>query len=311
MDNTVVELISGEESAGERLDVFLSRNTGFSRTSCGRLVEEGAVKVCGGEADKNHRMKPGDRVSVVLPELKETDATPEDIPLDVVYEDDDLIIVNKPAGMVVHPAAGTEAGTLVNALLYRCGDTLSGIGGEKRPGIVHRIDKETSGLIAVAKNDACHAALSEQLKTRTMGRVYLAVCRGVIKEDRGTIDRPIGRHPKDRKKMAVVAGGRNAVTDYTVLRRFSGWTYLKLELRTGRTHQIRVHLASAGHPLMGDKVYGGGATAFEKKHADLLPGQLLHAKELHLIHPGSGKKMSFEAPLPDNFLKILDLLERQ
>ena len=301
-----------EAQEGKRLDLYLAQAAEISRSLAARHIEEGRVLLNGSPAGKNVRVSAGQSVELDPPPPVPAAARPEEIPLDIVYEDADLVVVNKPAGMVVHPAAGNPDGTLVNALLAHCGDSLSGIGGELRPGIVHRIDKETSGLIAVAKNDRAHLALSAQLKDKTMHRVYLAVAAGGFPADSGRIDKPIGRSPKDRKKMAVVPAdrGRSAATRYTVLERYPGWTLLRLELDTGRTHQIRVHLSSVGHPLMGDRVYGGAPGRFETLHKDLLPGQLLHAKELELIHPATGEKMRFTSPLPPNFERILEILRQ-
>lgn len=240
-----------------------------------------------------------------------SEALPENIPIDVLYEDSELIVVNKPKGMVVHPAAGNYTGTLVNALLYHCKDGLSGINGVIRPGIVHRIDKDTAGLLVVAKNDSSHLSLASQIKERKADRVYHAVVTGSLKEDEGTINKPIGRHPSDRKKMAVVQDGREAVTHYRVLRRFSGYTYVEVRLETGRTHQIRVHFSSIGHPLMGDTVYGGGSTLFEKKNPSLFSGQTLFAKTVGFIHPSTAEHKVIEAPLPEWFEKILAALEKR
>lgn len=271
--------------------------------------------VNGRAAAKNLKLGAGDTVEIVLPEPEPDEALPENIPLDVVYEDNDIIIINKPSGMVVHPAAGNPNGTLVNALLYHCGDSLSGIGGVMRPGIVHRIDKDTSGLIAVAKNDAAHLSLSEQLKTHSMRRVYFAVAVGGFKVDAGTVDAPIGRCPVDRKKMAVIKDpekrAREAVTHYEVLERYGGFTHIKCELETGRTHQIRVHMSYIGHPLFGDELYGGGHTKFERECKKLNEGQCLHAGKLILTHPRTGELMTFEAPLPEGFCEILEKLENR
>ena len=253
-------------------------------------------------------------VEIELPEPTECEALPEDIPLDVVYEDDDIIVINKPSGMVVHPAPGNYSGTLVNALLYRCQGSLSGIGGVMRPGIVHRIDKDTSGLLVVAKNDLAHAALSEELKYHGIEREYHALVKGGFSEDTGKVDEPIGRHPIDRKKMAVLRGGesaREAVTHYEVVGRYGSITHLKLLLETGRTHQIRVHMSFIGHPLLGDEVYGKSKIPFEKRHAPLLSGQALHARRLSLTHPRTGERMHFECPLPDEFKKLLEILEKE
>ena len=252
---------------------------------------------------KNGRPEDGDERTVQLPEPEPADVLPQDIPLDVVYEDADVIVVNKPVGLVVHPAPGHPDGTLVNALLYHCGDSLSGINGELRPGIVHRIDRDTSGLIIAAKNDAAHLSLAAQLEDHTLSRVYECLAQGNLREDEGTIDAPIGRSPKDRKKMAVVAGGRRAVTHYRVLGRYSGCTHAQCRLETGRTHQIRVHMAYTGHPLLGDTVYGGRAVKG-------LAGQCLHARRLTFVHPRTGVPITVECPLPDWFTAVLNKLER-
>ena len=301
--------------AGVRADVFAAQVTGLSRSAAARLMEEGHITLEGKTVTKNTKLCEGDVLSVELPEPEPSEALPENIPLDIVYEDEDIIVVNKPVGMVVHPAAGNPNGTLVNARLYHCGDQLSGIGGVIRPGIVHRIDKDTSGLLVVAKNDAAHLSLSEQLKTHTVSRVYEAIALGNIKTDAGTVNAPIGRHPTDRKKMAVVRGeglsAREAITHYTVVERFGSMTYVRCELETGRTHQIRVHLSSIGHPLLGDSVYGGANTRFEADHRALITGQCLHAGKLKLIHPTTQKPMQFEAPMPKEMQKLLDILRRQ
>lgn len=297
---------------GTRLDLFAAAEAGLTRSAAAKLSEDGFITVNGREAAKNRKLNTGDTVEIVLPEPEPDEAVPQNIPLDVVYEDNDIIVINKPSGMVVHPAAGNPDGTLVNALLYHCGDSLSGIGGVMRPGIVHRIDKDTSGLIAVAKNDEAHLSLSEQLKTHSMRRVYFAVAVGGFKVDGGTVDAPIGRCPTDRKKMAVIRDpekrAREAVTHYEVLERYSGFTYIKCELETGRTHQIRVHMSSIGHPLVGDTVYGGGVSPFEHKHKAYISGQCLFASRLTLIHPRTREQMSFFAPLPDSFENLLRIL---
>ena len=298
-------VIEATESA-ERIDALLARSVeGLTRSAAQRLLEQGAVTLAGSSVKKNHKTTPGERFQVVLPEPEAPAPVPEDIPLDVVYEDADLIVVNKPRGMVVHPAPGHPDGTLVNALLFHCGDTLSGVGGEKRPGIVHRIDKDTSGLLIAAKNDFAHRALSEQLKDRSLSRTYEAVVRGNLREDAGTVDRPIGRHPTDRKRMAIVPGGRPAVTHWQVIARYKGYTHVRCKLETGRTHQIRVHMASLGHPLLGDFTYG--APSPEKG----LEGQCLHARALQFIHPRSGEPVRLETPLPDYFLDVLSKLGPQ
>ena len=291
---------------GERADVFLARVLPeMSRSGAQRLLEQGlALREDGRSLKKNEKLTADAVLSITLPEASESELLPQNIPLDVRYEDDDVIVVNKPVGMVVHPAAGHEDGTLVNALLYHCEESLSGIGGEKRPGIVHRIDKDTSGLIIAAKNDRAHASLSEQLKDHSMYRVYAAVAIGGFREEEGTVDAPIGRSRTDRKKMAVDRqGGRRAVTHWKVEERFSGYTHLTCRLETGRTHQIRVHMASLGHPLLGDKVYGGA-----RKQWDWLEGQCLHAKKLSFLHPATGERVTVTAPLPDWFDKVLTKL---
>lgn len=299
---------------GERLDGFLAAAFDISRSAAERLLAEGRVVLSFGEANKKYRLKGGEEITLTLPDPVPAEAAPEDIPLDVIYEDEDIIVINKPVGMVVHPAAGNESGTLVNALLYHCKGSLSGIGGVERPGIVHRIDKDTAGLLVVAKNDAAHVALSEQLKVHAVSRVYQAIALGNFKEDKGTVNAPIGRHPVDRKRMAIVrrAGeGREAVTHYEVLARFGQMTHIRCELETGRTHQIRVHMASLGHPLLGDPVYGGDGTKFEARHRAHITGQTLFAGELSLTHPRTGERMTFHAPLPDDFAALLAILERE
>lgn len=297
---------------GTRLDLFAAAEAGISRSAAVKLIEDGSITVNGRSVPKNYKLRVGDSVSVSIPMPEPDDAKPEDIPLDVVYEDNDIIVVNKPVGMVVHPAAGNREGTLVNALLHHCGDSLSGIGGVTRPGIVHRIDKDTSGLIAVAKNDAAHLALSAQLKDHSMSRVYSAIAVGNLKEDSRTVNEPIGRSPVNRKKMAVIHDAektsRHAVTHVTVVERYSGYCRVKCELETGRTHQIRVHMSYIGHPLLGDTVYGGGHTKFEKENAKLLCGQCLHAGQLTLTHPRTGERMTFNAPLPEYFEKLIEKL---
>ena len=297
--------ITAEES-GERIDALLARILpDLSRSAAQRLLEEGRVLLNSSPVKKNYKVSAGDRFWVSLPELAEIPLTAQNIPLDVVYEDSDVIVVNKARGLVVHPAPGHPDGTLVNALLWHCGDSLSGIGGEKRPGIVHRIDKDTSGLLIVAKNDFAHQALSAQLSDRSLSRTYEAVVRGNLREDSGTVDRPIGRHPVDRKRMAIVAGGRPAVTHWEVIARFKGYTHVRCKLETGRTHQIRVHMASLGHPLLGDFTYG--APSPEKG----LEGQCLHARALQFIHPRTGEAVRLETPLPDYFMDVLGRLGPQ
>ena len=296
------------DAAGEtgRLDVFLaSRLEGVSRSAVQRLLTERRV-TCGGKAlPKNYRLTGTETLRVELPEPEAVDLRPQDIPLDVVYEDADVIVVNKPKGLVVHPAPGHPEGTLVNALLAHCGDSLSGIGGEIRPGIVHRIDKDTSGLIIAAKNDLAHRALAAQLKDHTLARTYECVVTGNLREERGTVDAPIGRSPKDRKKMAVVPGGRPAVTHWEVLARYPGYTHLRCRLETGRTHQIRVHMAYLGHPILGDTVYGA------KKPVPGLTGQCLHAVGLRFVHPRTGETVELSCSLPEEFAALLRKLQEK
>ena len=290
---------------GERLDAFLARSVpDLTRSAAQRLLERGAVTLRGRAAKKNDKTRRGDSLTVCLPEPQPVDLVPQNIPLDVIYEDDDVIVVNKPVGLVVHPAPGHPDGTLVNALLYHCGTSLSGINGELRPGIVHRIDRDTSGLIVAAKNDRAHLALAAQLQDHSLARVYEAVAVGGFWEDCGTVDAPIGRHPVDRKKMAVDRkNGREAVTHWSVLARYPGYTHVECRLETGRTHQIRVHLASIGHPLLGDTVYGS------KKPWPGLAGQCLHARRLRFVHPSTGEPLELECPLPDWFRDVLEKLE--
>ncbi len=299
-------LIITADQAGERVDVLLSRSIeNLTRSSAARLLEEGAVLLSGKPVKKNYKTSVGDTLEVTLPEPEPVEAVPQNIPLDVVFEDDDVIVVNKPVGMVVHPAAGHPDGTLVNALLYHCGKSLSGINGSLRPGIVHRIDRDTSGLIIAAKNDLAHQSLADQLQDHSLYREYEAICVGNLKEDSGTINAPIGRHPVDRKKMAIDhKNGREAITHYTVLGRYPGYTHVQCRLETGRTHQIRVHMASTGHPLLGDIVYGS------KKPYSGLAGQCLHARKLTFVHPRSGERMTVECSLPDWFTQVLTKLGR-
>ena len=300
-------LTAANEDAGTRLDAFLAaRLPELSRSRAASLVQEGCVTVNGRPASKSCRLTGGETLSVDLPEQPaDTSLTAQAIPLDVVYEDDDVIVVNKPAGLVVHPAPGHPDGTLVNALLHHCGDSLSGIGGEKRPGIVHRIDRDTSGLIIAAKNDAAHAFLSAQLSDHTLARTYECLVTGSLKQDSGTVNAPIGRHPADRKKMAVVAGGRPAVTHWEVVARYPGVTHLRCRLETGRTHQIRVHMAHIGHPILGDTVYGA------KKPVPGLTGQCLHATGLRFIHPRTHEPVELTCPLPEEFTRMLAKLEKK
>ena len=301
MNNIIV--IIAQESA-DRIDALLAQNVpGLTRSAAQRLLDAGAVSVDGRAVKKNHKCSAGERIELSLPETQETELRPQDIPLDIVYEDEDVVVVNKPRGMVVHPAPGHPDATLVNALMYHCGDSLSGIGGEKRPGIVHRIDKDTSGLLIAAKNDNAHLNLSAQLSDRSLSRVYEAVVRGNFREDCGTVDAPIGRHPTDRKKMAVTdKNSRAAVTHWEVIARYRGYTHIRCRLETGRTHQIRVHMAHIGHPLLGDQVYG--APGPDKG----LEGQCLHARELKFIHPRTGEPVHIQTELPPYFLDVLKKL---
>ncbi len=308
-------IVPKAENAGERLDSFLASVAGISRSSAQKLIEGGNVTVNGKPATKKYTVKEEDKIEYFLPEAEQYDVVPEDIALDIVYEDEYIIVINKPKGMVVHPAPGNYSGTLVNALLFHCKDSLSGIGGVMRPGIVHRIDKDTSGLLVVAKCDEAHTKLSEELKYHGIEREYIALVRGGFSEDNGTVDYPIGRHPVDRKKMAVIRsadkGARDAVTHYKVLERFGEVSYLALRLETGRTHQIRVHMSYTGHPLLGDGLYSQSKTNFEKKHPCLFTGQALHARRLELTHPKSGERMVFECPTPEYFEKALEMLKKE
>ena len=297
--------ITAEES-GERIDALLARLVPeLTRSAAQRLLEEGLVTLGGVPVKKNRRTEPGEVYAALLPEPELPEPEPQDIPLDIVYEDADVVVVNKPRGMVVHPAPGHPDGTLVNALLWHCGESLSGVGGERRPGIVHRIDKDTSGLIIAAKNDYAHLALSAQLADRSLSRVYEAVARGEFREEAGTVDAPIGRHPTERKRMAVTErGSRPAVTHWEVLARYRGWTHIRCRLETGRTHQIRVHMAYIGHPLLGDMVYGA------KKPERGLEGQCLHARELKFLHPRTGEAIHLSTELPEYFQQVLASLPR-
>ena len=319
MQRTTVTHRVDTADQGQRIDKYLAERADLTRSAAVRLLEEGHVSVGGVSVSKNYKVKSGDEIVISYPEPEPDTALPENIPLDVVYEDADIIVINKPVGMVVHPAAGNPSGTLVNALLYHCKGSLSGIGGVLRPGIVHRIDKDTSGLLVVAKNDRAHLHLAEQIKQHTAHRIYRAICIGNLKEDEGTIDLPIGRHPTDRKRMAVIRDpereARDAVTHYRVLARFAGrqvwgnaFAYIECKLETGRTHQIRVHMAAKGHPLLGDEVYGGDNTPFGARHKSLIKGQCLHACELYLTHPTTGERMHFTAPEPPEMKKLLEIL---
>ena len=291
---------------GERLDAFLSRSAeGLSRSAAPKLIADGNVRLNGSPARKNDRLRVGDSVELTIPEPREVDIAPKKMPLDIVYEDEDVAVINKPKGLVVHPAAGHQDDTLVNGLLYAMGDSLSGINGELRPGIVHRIDKDTSGLLAIAKNDLAHTVLASQLKDHSMARTYEAVVCGSFKEDRGTVDAPIGRHPTDRKKMCVTQrNSKNAVTHWEVVERFRGYTHIRCRLETGRTHQIRVHMAYIGHPILGDTVYG------HKKPELGQDSQCLHAGALCFRHPRDGRPVMVFAPLPDYFQSVLEKLRK-
>lgn len=296
--------IQTQESA-ERIDALLARSLPeLTRSAAQRLLAQGAVTKDGAPVKKNYKTAPGDTFVVTLPDAAPSELVAQDLPLDVVYEDDDLIVVNKPRGMVVHPAPGHEDGTLVNALLAHCGDSLSGVGGALRPGIVHRIDRDTSGLIIAAKNDYAHQFLSAQLADHTLARTYECIVVGNLREDSGTVDAPIARDSRDRKRMAVVPGGRRAVTHWEVIARYPGYTHVRCRLETGRTHQIRVHMAYLGHPILGDTVYGA------KKAVPGLTGQCLHAVGLQFIHPRTKELVSLTCPLPDEFTAMLRKIDR-
>lgn len=302
------ELVLTVREEGQRVDKLLAQGLeGLTRSAVQNLIRDGMVTCRGKILSKSAKLSPGDRVTVAIPEVKPLEIAAENIPLDIVYEDGDLLVVNKPKGMVVHPAPGNQEGTLVNALLYHCGDSLSGINGVARPGIVHRIDKDTSGLLIVAKNDFSHTRLAEQIKEHSFTREYRAVVYGNLREDSGTVDQYIGRHPVERKKMAVLKespSARRAVTHFFVEERLEGFTYLRLRLETGRTHQIRVHMAFLGHPVAGDPVYG------PKKVITSLHGQCLHAGLIGFVHPRTGQYLEFTAPLPDYFTDFLRRLRK-
>lgn len=305
MENDEIKLLEVSEGEEGRLDKYLSdKLEDMTRSYLKKLIsDDKAVLVNGNPAKPNYKLKPGDIIELAVPEPIELEIKAENIPLDIVYEDNDMLVVNKPQGMVVHPAAGNYTGTLVNALLYHCGDSLSGINGEKRPGIVHRIDKDTSGLLLVAKNDNAHQKLSSQIKEHSLTRAYKALVHGNIKHDSGRIDAPIGRHPSDRKKMTVTdKNSREAVTNFRVIERYGRYTFVECILETGRTHQIRVHMSKNGHPIVGDKTYG------VKKEEFNLAGQLLHAYKVGFIHPVSGEYMEFVSELPDYYMNVLDRL---
>jgi 23S rRNA pseudouridine1911/1915/1917 synthase len=302
--NEQVILTASADDKGSRIDKYISDNIAeLTRSAVQGLIEKGLVLAEGKAVSKNYKLRGGEEITVEIPEPEPMDAVPEAIPLDIVYEDDDLLVVNKPKGMVVHPAHGNYTGTLVNALLHHCGDSLSGINGVIRPGIVHRIDKNTSGLLIVAKNDASHLKLAEQIKEHSFTREYEAVACGYFKDTEGTVDAPIGRHKTDRKKMCVTTeNSRNAVTHYSVIKQYGGYAHVRLRLETGRTHQIRVHLSYIGHPVLGDDVYGKPYKGIE--------GQCLHARKIGFIHPTTGEYMEFVSELPDYFVSILAKLEK-
>ena len=300
------EYIVSQEEKGKRLDTYIpSVDTDITRTSAQRLIEDGNILVNGKNAKVSYKIQENDKISVEITEPKQIELKAQNIPIEIIYEDSDIIVVNKPKGMVVHPANGNPDGTLVNAIMAICKDSLSGIGGEIRPGIVHRIDKDTSGLLIVAKNDNAHVKMSEQIKNHEVKKTYIALVRGVFKENEATIDMPIGRSTSDRKKMAVNKNGKNAITHIKVLKRFDKYTLLKVNIETGRTHQIRVHLSTIGYPIVGDGVYSNGKNEFN------VDGQMLHAESIEFAHPITGKKMKIEAPLPEYFNNVLKLLENR
>ena len=300
MENIVVD------TDNMRLDAYISKkNENISRTNIQRLIENGNILVNGEERKISYKVQIGDNISINIPDPKETKIKAEEIPLDIIYEDNDIIVVNKPKGMVVHPASGNLEGTLVNAIMSICKDSLSGIGGEIRPGIVHRLDKDTSGLLIVAKNDLAHINMSNQIKNRQVKKIYIALVRGNINEEEATINMPIGRSTKDRKKMAVRKDGKEAITHFKVLKRYSNYTLLEVKIDTGRTHQIRVHLSEIGHPVVGDIVYSNGKNEFG------VQGQMLHAKSLDFKHPITNKQMHLEAELPDYFKEVINKLNNK
>ena len=293
-----------QEQQNIRLDKIISElEQDISRTGVQRMIDEGNILVNGRKVKTSYKVAKGDLITIQDEEPQETDLVPQDIPLNIIYEDDDILIINKEKGMVVHPGAGNPDGTLVNAIMAKCRDSLSGIGGKIRPGVVHRIDKDTSGLVIIAKNDKTHIDISEQIKNREVEKTYFALVRGNIKENEAVINMPIGRSTKDRKKMAVDKKGKEAITEFKVLKRYDGFTYIEVKIKTGRTHQIRVHMAEIGYPIIGDEVYSNGRNPFYVK------GQMLHASKLGFIHPTTKEKVVFEAPLPEYFENILELLK--
>ncbi|WKV08934.1 RluA family pseudouridine synthase [Thermoanaerobacterium sp. CMT5567-10] len=297
-----INIIAEKDDVDMRIDSFLASELDYTRSYLKKLILNGLVKVNGSSIKPNYKLKEGDSVDVNIPEAEKIDLMPENIPLDIIYEDDDIIVINKPQGMVVHPAPGNYSGTLVNALLYHC-KNLSGINGELRPGIVHRLDKDTSGVMVVAKNDKAHLDLSNQIKERTILKKYIAIVEGVIKDDEGSIEVPIGRDHAERKKMAVTEDGRYALTLYKVLERYKNNSLIEATIKTGRTHQIRVHMSYIGHPIVGDEVYG-----YKKQRFNLL-GQALHSKLLGLVHPSKKIYMEFEAPIPEYFERLINILK--
>lgn len=314
-DADALELTASEADVGVRIDSFVAEKCDVTRSAAVKLIEGKNVLLRGASPAKNYKLRLGDVLEVSIPEPEECEAKPENIPLDVVYEDADIIVVNKPVGMVVHPAPGNYTGTLVNALLYHCGESLSGVGGVLRPGIVHRIDKDTAGLLVSAKNDDAHLFLASEIKEHKVSRIYYAIVLGNFKEDSGTVNAPIGRHPIDRKRMAVIKGdgrsAKEAITHWEVVERFGRFTLVRCILETGRTHQIRVHMSYIGHPLLGDTVYGGAGTDFEAKNRRIICGQSLFAAELHLTHPRTREQMVFRADYPADFSELLTRLRRE
>ena len=299
------EFIIDDENAKIRVDKAVASLLDFSRKRVKDILDEGNILVNGSRCKASYILQEGDHLLVNIPEVQSLEVLPENIPLNIVYEDDDVIVINKPKGMVVHPANGNYTGTLVNALLYRCKDSLSGIGGEKRPGIVHRLDKDTSGVLIVAKCDKAHLNISEQIKNHKVKKTYIALVKGIVKDNEATIDMPIGRSKKDRKKMDIDKNGKNAITHFKVLKRYQGYTLLKVNIETGRTHQIRVHLSTIGYPIVGDGVYSNGKNEFN------VEGQMLHAESIEFVHPITGEKMKIEATLPEYFNNVLKLLENR
>lgn len=294
-----------KEDEGIRLDKIISElEQNISRTAIQRMIEEGNILVNGNDVKTSYKVVEGDLITIQKEEPKESDLIPQDIPLSIIFEDNDMLIINKEKGMVVHPGNGNPDGTLVNAIMARCKDSLSGIGGKIRPGVVHRIDKDTSGLVIIAKNDKAHIDISEQIKNREVEKIYLALVRGNIKENEAVINMPIGRSSKDRKKMAVDKKGKEAITEFKVLEKYDGFTYVEVKIKTGRTHQIRVHMAEIGYPIVGDEVYSNGRNPFGIK------GQMLHAAKLGFVHPTTKEKIVFEAPLPEYFEEILEQLNK-